>query len=69
MWLEYETCSLLGLIYFDGLGCAVINTGDLLEFWTKGLLPSTKHRVVIKVKDIVQDCGRNTDRYSFAYFW
>ncbi|CAJ0752410.1 23847_t:CDS:2 [Entrophospora sp. SA101] len=43
-------------------GCIIINIGDLMNFWTKGLLKSTKHRVVFKNNTM------NTDRYSIAYF-
>ncbi|CAG8550592.1 9159_t:CDS:2 [Ambispora leptoticha] len=43
-------------------GCILINLGDLLEFWTKGLLKSTKHRVVFRS----DTC--KFDRYSIAYF-
>ncbi|CAG8434377.1 1974_t:CDS:2 [Ambispora gerdemannii] len=43
-------------------GCILINLGDLLEFWTKGLLKSTKHRVVFRS----DTC--KSDRYSIAYF-
>eukprot|EP01135_Chromosphaera_perkinsii_P002277 Nk52_evm63s221 gene=Nk52_evmTU63s221 len=48
--------------------CLVVNTGDALDFWTDGLLPSTKHRVVLKSQDVLEGKGRNNDRYSVAYF-
>jgi isopenicillin N synthase-like dioxygenase len=35
-----------------------VNLGDALQFWTKGLLKSTVHRVLIPPKQ----------RYSIAYF-
>ncbi|CAG8653292.1 14771_t:CDS:2 [Racocetra fulgida] len=41
----------------------VINIGDCLQFWTKGLFKSIKHRVVFR-KDT-----RDLDRYSIAYFF
>jgi isopenicillin N synthase-like dioxygenase len=40
----------------------LLNVGDLLSFWTGGLLRSTVHRVIFP-KD-----GRGEDRYSIAYF-
>lgn len=39
----------------------LVNIGDLLNYWTDGLLKSTVHRVVFP-----QDGG--SDRYSIAYF-
>lgn len=41
----------------------VVNTGDLMEFWTDGLLKSTAHRVVVPPGD-----ASKMDRYSIAYF-
>ena len=38
----------------------VVNTGDLLEFWSAGLFKSTVHRVV--------SVASKTSRYSIAYF-
>ncbi|CAL8110990.1 unnamed protein product [Orchesella dallaii] len=43
----------------------LVNTGDLLQFWTNGYYPATLHRVVIPEKEI----GRKMGRYSFAYFF
>jgi isopenicillin N synthase-like dioxygenase len=40
----------------------LVNVGDLLSFWTHGLLKSTVHRVVFP-KEV-----ENADRYSIAYF-
>lgn len=40
----------------------LLNVGDLLSFWTDGLLKSTVHRVIFP-KD-----GKGEDRYSIAYF-
>ena len=39
----------------------LVNIGDLMHFWTKGLLKSTVHRVVFPQ-------GESADRYSIAYF-
>lgn len=39
----------------------LVNIGDLLSYWTGGLLRSTKHRVVFPR-------GAMRDRYSIAYF-
>lgn len=39
----------------------LVNIGDLLNYWTDGLLKSTVHRVVMP-----KDAG--ADRYSIAYF-
>lgn len=39
----------------------LVNIGDLLSYWTGGLLRSTKHRVVFPK-------GTAKDRYSIAYF-
>jgi isopenicillin N synthase-like dioxygenase len=40
----------------------LVNVGDLLEYWTNGLLKSAVHRVIFP-KD-----GKGEDRYSIAYF-
>jgi isopenicillin N synthase-like dioxygenase len=40
----------------------LVNVGDLLNYWTNGLLKSTVHRVIFP-KD-----GKGEDRYSIAYF-
>ncbi|CAG8531282.1 14891_t:CDS:10 [Funneliformis caledonium] len=42
--------------------CVLINIADLLEYWSKGLFKSTKHRVVFN------DDTVKKDRYSIAYF-
>lgn len=39
----------------------VVNFGDLLAYWTNGLLKSTVHRVVFPQ-------GEQNDRYSMVYF-
>lgn len=42
----------------------LVNVGDLLGYWTKGLLKSTVHRVIFP-----KDARRGgEDRYSIAYF-
>ena len=39
----------------------LVNVGDLLSYWTNGLLKSTVHRVVFPN-------GNGEDRFSIAYF-
>ena len=39
----------------------LVNVGDLLNYWTNGLLKSTIHRVVFPE-------GNGDDRFSIAYF-
>ncbi|KAF1990042.1 oxidoreductase [Aulographum hederae CBS 113979] len=39
----------------------LVNIGDLLSYWTNGLLKSTVHRVIFPA-------GEMSDRYSIAYF-
>ncbi|EEH10045.1 conserved hypothetical protein [Histoplasma capsulatum G186AR] len=49
----------------------LINIGDLLSYWTAGLLKSTVHRVVFPQEDQQQQqdrSDRSRDRYSIAYF-
>ena len=41
----------------------LVNIGDLMHFWTNGLLKSTVHRVVFPSPP-----GESADRYSIAYF-
>ncbi|KAL6946632.1 hypothetical protein ACO0RG_000791 [Hanseniaspora osmophila] len=41
----------------------VVNFGDLLNFWTNGLLKSTTHRVKFSPQE-----SRFTDRYSIVFF-
>ena len=41
----------------------LVNIGDLLSYWTNGLLKSTMHRVVFPSKEEAED------RYSMAYFF
>ncbi|KAI7869661.1 hypothetical protein BDF14DRAFT_1779155 [Spinellus fusiger] len=43
-------------------GCITVNLGDCLEYWTGGLLRSTKHRVVFRPET------QTKPRYSMAYF-
>ncbi|TPX60180.1 hypothetical protein SpCBS45565_g07583 [Spizellomyces sp. 'palustris'] len=44
-------------------GTIVVNTGDLMEFWTEGLVKSTAHRVVFP-----DGPAAHQDRYTIAYF-
>ncbi|OJD15967.1 hypothetical protein AJ78_03836 [Emergomyces pasteurianus Ep9510] len=50
----------------------LINIGDVLSYWTAGLLKSTVHRVVFPEEDQQQEeeggVERSRDRYSMAYF-
>ncbi|KAI9002624.1 hypothetical protein DFJ74DRAFT_696383 [Hyaloraphidium curvatum] len=41
----------------------VVNTADLMEWWTNGLYPSTAHRVAMPRNE-----GESAARYSIAYF-
>jgi len=41
----------------------LVNIGDVLSYWTNGLLRSTVHRVVVPA-----DAREGEDRYSIAYF-
>ncbi|CAD6594320.1 MAG: hypothetical protein ASARMPRED_009144 [Alectoria sarmentosa] len=45
----------------DSFPPILVNIGDLMHFWTNGLLKSTVHRVVFPE-------GESKDRYSIAYF-
>ena len=64
-------------------GSIVINTGDLLQFWTRGLIKSAVHRVVIPAgegakksryrhhlatDDFCPHLPTHLCRYSIAYF-
>jgi hypothetical protein len=44
----------------------LINIGDLLSYWTDGLLKSTVHRVVFPLAE--QRAPNPQDRYSIAFF-
>lgn len=44
----------------------LINIGDLLSYWTDGLLKSTVHRVVFPLAE--QRAPNPQDRYSMAFF-
>jgi hypothetical protein len=47
----------------------LVNIGDLLTYWTDGLLKSTVHRVVFPAEERrPQDSGSGQDRYSVVYF-
>ena len=41
----------------------VVNFGDVFEYWSKGLIKSTIHRVIIPASD-----QRNYSRFSIAFF-
>jgi len=43
----------------------LVNIGDLLSYWTNGLLRSTMHRVIFPV---ASNGSTSTERYSIAYF-
>ncbi|WEW61005.1 hypothetical protein PRK78_006494 [Emydomyces testavorans] len=45
----------------------LVNIGDLLSYWTNGLLKSTVHRVVFPVEERL-GTSAGKDRYSMAYF-
>ena len=45
----------------DSFPPILVNIGDLMDFWTNGLLKSTVHRVVFPQSE-------SADRYSIAYF-
>ncbi|ODM94936.1 hypothetical protein Ocin01_11742 [Orchesella cincta] len=47
-------------------GSVLVNTGDLTEFWTCGILPATPHRIIIP--DDVDDARRRKARYSIVFF-
>ena len=44
----------------------LVNIGDLLSYWTNGLLKSTVHRVIFPKHD--DGPSGEQDRYSIAYF-
>lgn len=44
----------------------LVNIGDLLSYWTDGLLKSTVHRVVFPLSE--QQVQNPQDRYSIVYF-
>ncbi|EZF31364.1 hypothetical protein H101_05018 [Trichophyton interdigitale H6] len=44
----------------------LVNIGDLLSYWTRGVLKSTVHRVVFAKDEEEESEGR--DRYSIVYF-
>ncbi|RAL00878.1 putative oxidoreductase, 2OG-Fe(II) oxygenase family [Aspergillus ibericus CBS 121593] len=46
----------------------LVNIGDLLSYWTSGLLKSTVHRVVFPVSEQTAGSGTGQDRYSIVYF-
>lgn len=46
----------------------LVNIGDLLSYWTNGLLRSTVHRVVFPAAAVVDGEGAEDPRYSIAFF-
>ncbi|KAL4802250.1 hypothetical protein BDV18DRAFT_64067 [Aspergillus unguis] len=44
----------------------LVNIGDLLSYWTDGLLKSTVHRVVFPISERTGDASQ--DRYSIVFF-
>lgn len=48
----------------------LVNIGDLLSYWTNGLLRSTVHRVIFPGpgKGVVKGENDTEDRYSIAFF-
>jgi len=46
----------------------LVNIGDLLSYWTNGLLRSTVHRVVFSSEQSVPGETNTDPRYSIAYF-
>lgn len=42
----------------------VVNFGDVFEYWSKGFIKSTVHRVVMPLVDSIKD----NERYSIAFF-
>jgi isopenicillin N synthase-like dioxygenase len=46
----------------------LINIGDMLSFWTNGLLRSTVHRVVFPAAEQGRPAGQSQDRYSVVFF-
>lgn len=47
----------------------LVNIGDLLSYWTDGLLKSTVHRVIFPpFEQVKQNQNQDQDRYSIVYF-
>lgn len=46
----------------------LVNIGDMLSYWTNGLLKSTVHRVTVEAGDAVPGEEFAGDRYSIAFF-
>lgn len=57
---------------YSGFPPILVNIGDLLSYWTNGLLKSTVHRVVFPKQEQSVDTDTTSlpaeDRYSMAYF-
>lgn len=49
--------------YHDEVPPILVNIGDLMSYWTGGLLRSTVHRVIFP-----KDTKATSDRYSIAFF-
>lgn len=60
MWTKANLISSTGTDS-DPFPPILVNVGDLLSYWTNGLLKSTVHRVVFPN-------GAGEDRFSIAYF-
>jgi len=45
-------------------GTILVNIGDLLEMWTGGLFPATRHRVIIPEEDVL----KSVPRQSIVFF-
>lgn len=46
----------------------LVNIGDLLSYWTDGVLKSTIHRVVFPLAERTLPTSASKDRYSIAFF-
>ena len=46
----------------------LVNIGDLLSYWTNGLLRSTVHRVIFPTQAVVEGESASEPRYSIAFF-
>lgn len=46
----------------------LVNIGDMLSYWTDGLLKSTVHRVVFPSEEKSRQNDKPRDRYSIAFF-
>ncbi len=63
--LEVKTLDGRGWIEADPIeGCILINVGDMMEIYSDGLFPATRHRVVVPEAEI----RRSNARQSFVFF-